>query len=243
MYEHSTGIDLGEVLTQFSQVAEMCATKDMDHYAILQVNAANSTKITTGRYTMTEETLKFQGYASMAYGAKCIAWACWPMWWWDYNVLNRDGNLTPLYNEMKAANEDLQALEPVYMRYSFSSAAAHCGTLSPQHDTTLSNYARKNPISKLTQTSLTDIAIPETDDVIIGHLKKNVGEGEAFMLVGCNSVVFDEDFTATVTFKTAKADASVVAYVKGIATKLTPDASGVYTVEIHNADAVFVTVD
>ncbi len=243
MYEHGTGINIGEVLEQFDSVIEMCRSKDMDHYAILQVNSANSTKITTGGYTMTEEMLKFQGYTSMAYGAKCIAWACWPMWWWDYNVLNNDRNLTPLYAELQAANADLQALEPVYMRYSSVSAAAHCGTESPQFDTTLQNYARKNKISALKQTSLTDIVIPETDDVIIGHFKKNVGEGEAFMLVGCNSVIFDEEVSSTVTFKTAKADASVVAYDKGIATKLTPDANGVYTVEIHNADAVFVTVE
>ena len=59
-----------------------------------------------------------------------------------------------------------------------------------------------------------------------------VGEGEAFMFVGCNNYRFigNKEQVATVTFKTADPSAILTAYVKGIPTVLTPDENG--TVEL-----------
>jgi len=95
----------------------------------------------------------------------------------------------------------------------------------------------------MTHSALTDLTTGQADFVLVGHYNKNVGEGEAYMFVNCNDIWFKTENTATVTFKTADPTSLVTAYVKGIPTLLTPDENGVYTVQIHGADAVFVTVD
>jgi hypothetical protein len=106
-------------------------------------------------------------------------------------------------------------------------------------------YHGNTDVGGLNQTSLTDITVKKNDAVLIGSFEKNVGDGEAFMLVGCNNYLFPEnkEVKATVTFRTADPTALVTAYVKGIPQVLIPDADGVYTVVIERADAVFVTVD
>jgi hypothetical protein len=65
------------------------------------------------------------------------------------------------------------------------------------------------------------------------------------MFVGCNNYRFigNKEQVATVTFKAADPSAILTAYVKGIPSVLTPDENGVYTVEVIDADAVFVTVN
>jgi hypothetical protein len=104
-------------------------------------------------------------------------------------------------------------------------------------------YQGNTDVSQLTQESLSELAVDDKNALLVGHFEKNVGEGEAFMFVGVSNYRFTKDQLVTATFKTADPDAMVTAYVKGEATRLSPDANGVYTVEVVNADAVFVTVE
>ncbi len=230
-------------LENFSLVAEMCRKSGRDHYVILQTSFGD-TILPGDRMDMTEDMLKIQAYAAMAHGVKSISWACWRegIWGWTSAPLNEAGGTSNTYYALQSTNADLKALEPVYMRYSWTTSAVHCGKNSPQADV-LPNYAKQNGIDQLEQEVLVDLTFTDEDAVVIGHFKKNVGEGDAFMFVGCNDVYFVEDETVTVTFKTVDPAAIVTAYVKGVATVLDPDENGTYTVEIHNADAVFVTVD
>ncbi len=230
-------------LENFNLVSQMCRQSDRDHYVILQVSHGD-TDLPDGRLYLTEEMLKIQAYSAMAYGVKAIAWATWQegRWGWTGAPLDEEGNLTDIYRSLQSTNAELKALEPIYMRYSWESSAVCCGANSPQKDI-LSSYAVKNGIKAMKQTVLTDLSSTEDDAVVIGHFTKNVGEGDAFMLVGCDDIYAMEGETATVTFKTADPAAIVTAYVKGVPTVLDPDENGVYTVAIAGADAVFVTVD
>jgi len=229
-------------LENFDLVSDMCRQSGRDHYVILQVSHGD-TELPDGHRHLTEEMMKLQAYTAMAYGVKAIAWATWQEGRWGFTgaPLGEDGELTDIYYSLQSTNADLKALEPTYMRYSWVSSAVHCGENSPQSEI-LAAYAKKNGVDQLKQTALVDLTSTDGDAVVIGHFEKNVGEGDAYLFVGCDDIYNMERETASVTFKTADSSAVVTAYVKGVAIVLDPDEKGFYTIEIAGADAVFVTV-
>ena len=91
--------------------------------------------------------------------------------------------------------------------------------------------------------ALKDLKPGADGSLIVGHFRKNAGEGEAYLFVGCRNYNFKAKQTSSVTFSAASPDAVITAYVRGIPTRLVPDENGVFTVEVKNADAVFVTVE
>ena len=157
-------------------------------------------------------------------------------------ILDENGNRTALFDKLEETNGDLKALEPIFMRYSGVSNAVLCGDRCPTKKN-LEPYQGNSDFAAMTQESLSELAVDDKNALLVGHFDKNVGEGEAFMFVGVSNYRFTKDQNVTATFKTADPDAVVTAYVKGEATRLTPDANGVYTVEVVNADAVFVTIE
>ena len=241
-YLYSTPMErlegFSRTLENYDIVADICRMKDRDFYVILQNHSNDGEKMDS----MTVETLRFQSYLSMAYGAKSLIWACWIEGWGTDNILNNGGDKSEQYRELQTVNAELEVIEPVYMRYTGKATAILWGEKSNATDTMV-GFAKQNKAEKMEQTSLTDLSCGDSDYVVVGAFDKNVGDGEAYLFVGCNDIYFDSDVTATVTFKAASPDAKLTAYVRGIPTVLTPDESGVYTVTIVNADAVFVTVN
>jgi hypothetical protein len=191
-------------------------------------------------YDLTTEQIKFQAYTALAYGAKSISW--YSMEAYSCFILDENGNPTLLYDKLAETNGDLKALEPVLMRYSGASNAVLIGSKCPAKKT-LTYYQGNRDVSALTQESIRDLQVGDKSAMLVGHFEKNVGEGEAFLFVGLNNYRFTKEQLATATFKTADPDAVVTAYVRGEAIRLVPDGNGVYTVEVVNADAVFVTVE
>ena len=212
---------------------EAAQDTDKDLMVILQLNRApNQNRLTT------LGEVKFQAYASMAFGAKYIVWGCYDYGWWDMQALDRNRQPTEQYYKMQECNADLKTLSPIFMRYT----AVDQAMLNPSP---LREFlASRHPVDGMGMKTLTDLAASEgTTSLLMGYYEKNIGEGEAFLFV--NSDTFDQNGsnteTSTVTFKTASPASVVTAYVKGIPTILTP-VDGVYTVQIKDADAVFVTV-
>ncbi len=241
-YMYSTPLErlegFSRTLENYRIVADVCRQVDRDFYVILQ----NHTNDGERMESMTVDTMKFQAYSSMAYGAKSLIWACWIEGWGTKNILNSAGNKSEQYWELQEVNAELKRLEPVYMRYTGKSDGILIGADSTVDDY-MKSFAKRHKVESMEQTSLTDFTCGDDDYVIVGAFDKNIGEGEAFMFAGCNDIYFEEDVVSTVTFRTADPAAVVTAYVKGVATVLEPDENGIYTVEIVNADGVFVTVD
>ncbi|MBQ4064662.1 MAG: hypothetical protein IJD10_01035 [Clostridia bacterium] len=194
------------------------------------------------RYQLEANQMKFQAYGSLAFGVKSLMW--FYMGTYDTFLIDAEGNPTHFYEKFKETNGDVKALEPVYMRYTAKSHVLAYDEKSPLK-TTMEPYQGNKDVTAMKQSSLIDIAVGKKNAVLIGAFEKNVEEGEAFMFVGCNNYRFqnNKEQVATVTFKAADPTAVLTAYVKGIPSVLTPDENGVYTVEIVDADAVFVTVD
>ncbi len=235
------GHDPAEALVGYLEnldiAADQCLKSDLDFWSVMQVNSMNPAS-----YTVSEDMMRFQAYSYMGYsGAKSVSWACWIEGWWEENVLNDNGQKGVQYYKIRTVNEELKALAPVYMRYSLLSNALHVG--EEKNSTAYRKFLQDNMVEELTYSTLSDLCFSEEDVVAVGTFKKNVGDGEAFMFIGCDDIWFDTDVSASVTFKTADPASVVTAYVRGEATVLNPDENGVYTVEIVNADAVFVTVE
>jgi len=238
-YDNGAAGNLSAFLRNLNAVANYCYTLGRDQWIVLQVNTAE------GRdFVVSADMMRFQAYASMAYGAKSITWGCWIYGWGHNNIYDDNGVRTEQYEKLQETNADLAALGPIYMRYTGNSNAILCGPDGALDGSRLlRKYIDSKPVTKMKHSALTDLTTGQADFVLVGHYNKNVGEGEAYMFVNCNDIWFKTENTATVTFKTADPTSLVTAYVKGIPTILTPDENGVYTVQIHGADAVFVTVD
>ena len=246
-YEAQT---LSDTIEQMRIVSEAAAKDGRDFWDILQLNRSHE------EYpVITADMMRYQAYLSMAYGCKSVMWACWENAWWYGNVLDAQGNVTEVYDLVKEVDAELEAIEPIYMRYSGSSAALLLGNNATVRDgidtwidkslqAELRNYTRSHGFKKLRSATLSELNGSDDSFVIAGYLKKNVGEGEAFLFVNSTDKLFmSEDLKpATVTFKTTEPDAIVVSYVKGVPTRLEP-VDGTYTVDVAGADAVLVTID
>ncbi len=92
-------------------VADACQKTGKSLWIIPQVNTMWEDLI------MSEDHLRFQAFASMAFGAENITWACYTKGWWYYNVLDEDGNKTEQYDKLKKVNAEIKAIADAYMRY------------------------------------------------------------------------------------------------------------------------------
>ena len=223
-----------------SVLSSWCVKYDKDLYAIIQNTDVWHTA--APEYPVTTDMMKFQSYCAMAYGAKSLIWfyTASPVSF----VTDANGNRTEMYDMLKETHDGVIAMEPVYMRYTYKSNALVYDEKSPIK-TTMEPYQGNKDPEAMNQSSLCDIQVGQKNAVLIGAFEKNVGEGEAFLLVGCNNYRFNTNKKqeATVTFKTTDPSSILTAYVNGIPTILEPDADGVYTLIIHHTDAVFLTVD
>ncbi len=237
-YDNGDAGNLSAFLRNLNTVANHCYTLGRDQWIVLQVNTAEGRS-----FVVSADMMRFQAYASMAYGVKSITWGCWIEGWGHNNVYDENGVRTEQYEKLQETNADLKALEPIYMRYTGNSNAILCGVDGAlDASRLLRKYIDSKGVEKMEHSALTELTPGASDFVLVGHYEKNVGEGEAYMFVNCNDIWFKEENVATVTFTAADPSALVTAYVKGIPSLLTPDENGVYTVEINGADAVFVTV-
>ncbi len=242
--ENDGGLRGGNKLTcwldDLDVLSHWCIENDKDLYAIIQ--NVDVWEPRTPKYDVSADMMKFQAFTAMAYGAKSLSW--YYTGYYDCFVVDAEGNRTEMFDKLEETNGAVKAIEPIFMRYTAKSHVLLYDEKSPISQT-MEVYQGNKDVNAMVQSSLTDIEVGKKSAVLIGAFEKNVGEGEAFMLVGCNNYRFhnNKEQLVTVTFRTADPSAAVTAYVNGIPTRLTPDENGVYTVEIIDADAVFVTVD
>ncbi len=237
------GTPLISMLTNFDMLADRCIEKGHDLYAILQnVDAWITDSNDEKYYEVSADMMKFQAYFALAYGAKAIVW--FETGYPAGTPVDENGSRNEAFDKLEEVNGDIKAIEPVYMRYSNDSHAVISGNLSSKVKSQLSFYSGNKSADDLKQTAVTGLSVVGKGSVLTGHFKKNVGDGDAFMFAPLSDSDFSESKvqTITVSFSTADDEAVVTAYRKGIPTVLTP-VDGVYTVEIRNADGVFVTVD
>lgn len=214
------------------------ATSDYgrDLVTILQINQGPGVT-----ELVTAEQMKYQAYTALAFGSKYVVWANYARNWgggWHDGALDEQGNKRDQYYYMKDTNADLVALSPIYMRYT---AKGQTMINSDPATSNVPSFGIEHPLNELGQKTIADLTVAESRDVLVGFYEKNVGEGEAFILVNSSDCYFKSSYSTHVSFRTVSGASVVTAYVKGVPTILDP-VDGVYTVEVKDADAVFITV-
>ena len=68
-------------------------------------------------FRISENMLRFQGFATMAFGGESIAWACWTKGWWTNQVIDMNGERTQQYDKLKKVNHELRTVAAEYMRF------------------------------------------------------------------------------------------------------------------------------
>ena len=81
----------------------------------------------------------------------------------------------------------------------------------------------------------------DNEPLLIGCFDKIEGDGDAFTIVNMSEVSANKTITAT--FKIADTSKTVTAYPRGIATVLTPNGNGVFSLSLPCGEGVFVTIE
>lgn len=95
----------------FRIVADACRRTDRDMWFVGQVNSIRP------ELWISENMLRFQAFASMAFGARNIAWACYSPAWWTNSVLTASGEKSRQYERLKTVNREIKTIAPEYMRW------------------------------------------------------------------------------------------------------------------------------
>ena len=61
-----------------------------------------------------ENELRYQAYASMAFGSSLLGWACYGGGWWINHVVDKKGNNSEQYAKLKRVNAEIHRIAPLY---------------------------------------------------------------------------------------------------------------------------------
>ena len=153
--------------------ADKCRASGRDLWMVLQVNSKNPD------VWQSENRLRHQAYVAMAFGARCISWACWTGGWWHNNVLDAEGAPTQQYAKLCKVNAEIKAMSAAYMRYRNTSARRFSAGSVEKVGDLLKFYSRS--------------------DLMIGLMEDQQGR-KAWMLVNINAPYDFRPSAGTVRF-------------------------------------------
>lgn len=235
-YMYDWGV--GKAYISYEAVSEACRETNRDMWIVLQVNNTNKfQKITsTGQ-------LRFQAYSALAYGAKGISWGCWTAGWWENNIVDTNGNITPQYDKLKQINAELNSLSPVYMWYNHKETFFVENSSSSVPIRYIAGKYGCVPAPK--QEVFTNIKISDRRSAEAGYFEKKNGRGSALLLVSTEDPWDTEhyDIFSEVSFKVNAPDSRVYIWRKEGREPLSCDLNGVYRVKLQYCDGVFITVE
>lgn len=209
-------------------LAEACRKTNRDLWVITQATGEVFEGSSVTRVA-SENDIRWQAYTSLAFGAKAIIHACYQNGWWDESshLVTRAGERTPTYYAAQAVNGELKAISDAYMDYNNVGAFVH-NAWKETHT--------RIALSKVEFGAVSGIQCDDT--LLVGCFDAKEGSGKALMLVNMTEISADK--TADASFRLDGASL-VTAYVGGVPTVLTPDASGNYSLSLLPGEGVFVT--
>ena len=195
-------------------------------WIVLQVNSKDPAK------WISLNQLRFQAYTAMAFGAENIIWACYTAGWWDNQVVDENGEKTEQYDKLQAMNAELRAMGDAYMRFRRTSTHFLGFVGSPD----LAGV-QQAPIDELNTGVFQQV---RGQNIVVGEMTSRTNDGAtALMLAAADDPQDVAPKTNTVTFRAYERKISLVT-PQGT-TELTPDADGVYHIELcSNAGALVI---
>ena len=247
-------------------VANVCRETERDVWTVIQGGASSYLNSDTKAVDyLSKGQAQTQIYTCLAFGSQAFYWACWEDGWNNpqTNMVNSKGERTESYYSVKAANEKLNELSPVYMKYKNTDTAffgnteeltdLSYGYIKDKRETepaeTFDFMAHDD--NTLDQDTFTDITVTRKDAIILaGSFIKNSGEGSAMMFANVSDFCaygnlddeFENHYNTKVQFKVSVPDAKVYIYHTEYTAELKPNEEGVYTFSLMNTQGAFVTV-
>lgn len=226
-------------LDTYDIIGSACRENGRDFWLYLQTQGNWFDRI----YSLpTYEQIRWQAYAALAYGAKCIMHISYtPVWGSDaYAMIDKQGIVTEQYLYAKRINNELNALSPVYMRYRNlgvlpSNAKRETGYLKRAFK------AQKNSSDKKGFSGLDCIErISSEYSVITGYFAENGGKGYAVMPVNCRDL-YSPDANQNIQVY-LKHPCTVTVYKNGKVSE-TFEAVKDFTVSLQSCEGAFITID
>ena len=230
---------LDAVLYTYDINAEAARKYDKDMWVILQAGSEYPATVTDKQ--MTNETIRYQVFTALAYGATGLSYANYtPSWWEDGTSLWQDGTndagaKTPLWDIGKKVNEEVHALSDTFMKYESMGVYTFGSSVNSSLNRQLERQNLRSEENGYTADSIDGFTGISTDGGILvgGFLEKN-GDGCAAMFVNQTNP-FTADADTTVTFRVTGEGKTVTAHLTAT--------DGVYSITIGSAEGVFVTVE
>ena len=227
-------VPIATYLENFEIVANKCRETGRDLWFVPQCNNQD------GEYIVTENMMRYQVYLSLAYGCRCITWACWTKGWWDNNVLDEYGNTTEQFEKVCKINNELKNIGEVYMAYDNKSTHYLGFDGSPyisyidQKDNSIFELESENNID------LGDFKNVTIDGgcAVVGYFEKENG-GCALMIADHSDPRDIGEVIANIKFKT---DKKVNALYNGAPIEI-ENKNGKYSLSISHCCGVFITLE
>ena len=102
---------ISKMYDNFIVVADACRRTNRSFWYIPQVNSRDGLSPTS------ENRLRFQANAALAFGVETIMWGCWCKGWWTNNVLDAAGCKTEQYEKLRRVNGELKRIGLEYMKF------------------------------------------------------------------------------------------------------------------------------
>lgn len=161
----------------FQIVAEACRKTNRDFWYIPQVNSRYADR------HMSENMLRFQAFASMAFGAVSITWACYTPGWWENNVIQPDGTKNVEYARLQKVNAEIRRLAVPFMRYRNTATHFVDFPATEKLDTIgvkVLDSAACGPFA--------GIELADSAPLLVGEMKARVGAGSAIFVMAADDM-------------------------------------------------------
>ena len=210
-------------------LAEACRDTGRDLWVITQAAGNEVDEGGSMRWSDTKADQLQQSWASLAFGAKAIIYACFQTGWWDAgsHMVNPAGETTQTYDAVRAVNAELAPFAKKYGEYRWLGAY----TVNT-HKAAGLRWELSNGLPKKERPS-----ISSSDGLLVGCFEAKQGGGRAYVIVNMMELLDEKTATLTVDFPSGKA---VELYAGG--EKLTSRDGGKTALTLAPGDGVFITV-
>jgi hypothetical protein len=171
-------------LHTYDTVAAACRENNRDFWLYLQTQGNWFDLI----YALpTFEQIRWQAYAALAYGAKCLMHVAYSPVWGKHAtaMIDKDGNITEQYLYAKQVNEELAALSSIYMRYKSLGVLPVIARKETGYMKTAMKRQRKSSAAKAFDGFDSVRSVTSDFSALAGYFTAAQGGSEALMLVNC----------------------------------------------------------
>lgn len=229
--------EMMKCLETYYHISEACRRDKKDFWLYIQTQMKWFSHVYT--YT-TFEMIKWQYYASIAYGCRSIINASYnPVWGNDaIGIIDYNGNLTEQYLYVKRINNEIVKLSPIIRDYSSLGVQIFKGRKNnPHFSLAVPKQNKNNKIIKFN--GIPRVRSIESESTVLAGYFRNSKKKNAVMLVNCRDIYnpyASQNITLKLTSRT-----KVGIYEHGELTRT--EESYEITVNAGSCDGIFITFD